>query len=425
MSNPLPAARSIFTISRLEKIARETRLVVRKSAKFNPSNFLLSLLKSVCSGHASFNQLAITLARQGAPAISKQALFKRFNTRTVSFLLQLIHDLLTTHCAPVCGPFQKAGFNRLLVEDSSTLRMPKTNARDFPAHGNASGATAGVKCDLCYDLLSQKPVSFGLHGATDQDRTIGKDVLALARAKDLVMRDMGYFDLSEFAYLESIGAFWFTRLPLGVNLVSTEGKPLEDLLENATGSQIELPVLVGAKAHPCRLVAVRADPKTVEKRRRERHQAARRVGKTAPRKALLRDGWHLMLTNIPAEKISVEALAELYRARWAIEIQFRAWKQSTHIEAALNRRSNADHLESLVCASMIVALLGLRQMSIYARKMGLESLSPEKLMDWLVQEITSEEKLECLAKKPPAWKHIKRETRNRQSTIATGIRALS
>jgi hypothetical protein len=38
------------------------------------------------------------------------------------------------------------------------LRLPKSNAELFPAHGNASGSTAGVKCDLCYDLLSQEPV---------------------------------------------------------------------------------------------------------------------------------------------------------------------------------------------------------------------------------------------------------------------------
>lgn len=175
-----------------------------------------------------------------------------------------------------------------------------------------------VKCDLCYDLLSQQPISFDLHGATEQDRTIGKETLALTRKDDLVIRDMDYFDLSEFAYLESIRAFWFTRLPLTVKLVSTAGISLEALLRNAPGNQIDLEVLAGEARHKCRLVAVRADKQTAEKRRRDRHKKAQELGKKASSAALERDGWHLMLTNLPPERISVATLAGLYRSRFAM-----------------------------------------------------------------------------------------------------------
>ncbi len=36
--------------------------------------------------------------------------------------------------------------------------LPKANVEVFPTHGNARGATAGMKCDLCYDLRSQEVV---------------------------------------------------------------------------------------------------------------------------------------------------------------------------------------------------------------------------------------------------------------------------
>ncbi len=105
------------------------------------------------------------------------------------------------------------------------------------------------------------------------------------------------------------------------------------------------------------------------------------MGKTAISAALARDGWHLMLTNLPTERIGVATLAGLYRSRRAVEIQFRAWKQSMHIAAALNRKSNKWHIEALVYGSMIVALMGLKQMAIFASQVGLAVLSPEKIMD--------------------------------------------
>jgi len=57
-------------------------------------------------------------------------------------------DLLADHSADVLAEFKSSGFTRILVEDSSTLRRPKANADLFPAHRNASGSTAGVKCNL-------------------------------------------------------------------------------------------------------------------------------------------------------------------------------------------------------------------------------------------------------------------------------------
>lgn len=425
MLNTSLTARSLFSVSRLNEIARKTGLVTRNSRKFSPGNFLLTLLKSVCSGKASFNQLALSLHGADSPAMCKQAVHKRINRFAVTFLLQVISDLITNHSTSTLDEFSRSGFKRILVEDSTTLRLPKTNAELFPAHGNANGSTAGVKCDLCYDLLSQQPISFDLHRATEQDRSIGKETLALARKNDLVLRDMGYFDLSEFAYLEGIGAFWFTRLPLTVNLVSVTEAPLEKLLEDASGNEIDVNVFVGKARHKCRLVAVRADMETAEKRRRDRRKKARELGRTASRAALARDGWHLMLTNLPADRIGVATLAGLYRSRWAVEIQFRAWKQSVHIAAALNRKSNKWHVEALVCGSMIVALMGLKQMAIYARQVGLALLSPEKIMDWIVDDISRREDPEKLATVPPDLGHIRRDIRSRKSTVIEGLTALS
>ena len=137
MHNTLPAARSLFSISRLEEIARRTHFVVRNSRKFSVAAFLLVILQSVSSGKASFNQLAMALMDLNLLSTSKQAIHKRINKHAVSFLHQVIQDLLVGYSDYVLEEFNNRGFNRILVEDSSTLRLPKSNAELFPAHGNA------------------------------------------------------------------------------------------------------------------------------------------------------------------------------------------------------------------------------------------------------------------------------------------------
>ena len=42
--------------SQLDALARETKLIVRSSAKFSAAGFVLSLFKAILTGKASFNR---------------------------------------------------------------------------------------------------------------------------------------------------------------------------------------------------------------------------------------------------------------------------------------------------------------------------------------------------------------------------------
>src|SRR5690606_442771 len=138
-----------------------------------------------------------------------------------------------------------------------------------------------------------------------------------------------------------------------------------------------------AGAKRCRLVAVRAASGVANERRRKRKCEAKKTGKAVCRKGLVRDGWHLMVTNLCGEELAPQKLAAVYRARWGVEIQFRAWKQSCHLDAGLNRRSKESHLRVIVIAGMIAHLIGMHVGRLFASKIGIERLSYEKLYDLL------------------------------------------
>lgn len=425
MSRTSPTGCSKLILPDLEKIAIATKLIIRKSSKFSAEGFLTSLLFAASSGQGSLNQIVQNLKNRVIQAMARQSLFERFSPKSTAFLCGVLQDLMEQRYQPVRSAFSNSKIRRIIVEDASAQVLPKSNAKNFPAHGNHHGKTAGVKIDFAYDLLSGTMVSHTLELATTQDKTIGKEIIPNVLPGDLVLRDMGYFILDEFTAIERLGANWLTRLPLTTGVILEYETTLEKKLSQTKEKTLDLTVLVGEQKKKCRLVAVRASPEIAEKRRRERRQKAAQNGKQACPKGLARDGWHLMLTNLNQEEATVAQLAEVYRARWAVEIQFRAWKQALNLTEALNRKSNEHHIQALVLAGMIAHQLGMALAQLLVTQVGRSRLSFEKLYDSLAQSLLRIDSLSELLDFSPDPRHIKRDKRKRKSPIETGITALT
>jgi hypothetical protein len=425
MSKALPAGRSWPSLPDLDLIASQTRLIIRHSRKFSAAGFLQSLLSSVVTGLASLNQIAGDLKDRDHPGMARQSLHERFDIRSTAFLMAVLCDLMEQRYSTAVTVVGSTAIQRILIEDASGQVMPKSNADTFPAHGNHHGRTAGVKIDLAFDLLAGSIVSHGLHAATEQDKTIGKEFVIEVRRGDLVLRDMGYFILSEFTAIEQLEAWWLTRLPLTTGVMLANGRSLEKHLKSFQGNIIDIDAIVGEQGKKCRLVAMRAAPEVSTARRAERRKKARKSGKNPCPKGLIRDGWHLMLTNLSREQADVSQLAAIYRARWAVEIQFRAWKQALNLDKALNRKSNEHHLQALVLAGMIAHQLGMKIAQRIGSMVGRSNLSYEKLYDLLAVRLVKARDLAELTAFSPDRRHIERDKRTRKSPVESGILALT
>lgn len=428
MSSNSPTDCSKLILPDLNLIATQTKLVVRKSARFTPDAFLQSLLESVACGLASINQIAGSLKERVPRAMARQSLHERFSPHSTAFLMSVHGNLIEQRFEPTRLALKSTELNRIIIEDASGQVMPKSNAENFPAHGNHHGSTAGVKVDLAYDLLTGSTISHTLELATTQDKTIGKELLVEVQKGDLVLRDMGYFSLAEFTAIERLGAKWLTRLPLTTGVMLEKEESLEKHLKRCEKSQEilrDIEVVVGAEQKRCRLVALRATQQVTEQRRRERRKRAKENGKPVCAKGLVRDGWHLMLTNLERAEATVKELAEVYRARWAVEIQFRAWKQSLNLSKALNRKTNPHHMEAIVLTAMIAHQLGMRIASLLEKQIGRARLSFEKLYDVLAGYIVKAKSFREMVKFEPDPRHISRDKRTRKSPIESGITALT
>lgn len=425
MSKALPTGRSWPSLPDLDLIASQTGLVVRKSTRFTPDAFLQSLLAAVALGKGSFNDMVGIIKPLVDSPMARQSFHERLSPRSTAFLLAVLADLMEQRYQPAAAALAGGAIRRFLVEDSTTLAMPKTNAATFPAHGNRHGHTAGVKIDFAFDLLTSAIVSHTLQLATEQDKTIGKEFVVEVRAGDLVLRDMGYFIFAEFEEIERRKAFWLSRLPLTANLVVEGGRRLEDHLKRSTGDIIDIEATVGEEGKKCRFVAVRAAPAVAAARRAERRKKALERGTQPCPDGLVRDGWHLMITNLTTAQASVKQLAAVYRARWAVEIQFRAWKQSLNLEKSLKRRSNEDHLQGLVLAGMIAHQLGMRIGARLGQLVTSGRLSFERLYHQFATHLIRSRTLAETDAFPPDFRHVSRDKRRRKSPVKSGILALA
>jgi len=414
--------KSLF--DQLEPLARKSGFIVRRSKGFSASGFVLTLIKSVITGKASFGNLVSTLGRMEQNCISRQALWKRMDLSTMPFMLEVVGLALKQRWGKE-ALIATGVFGRVIIEDSSQVKLAKANHVDFPGHGNADGVTAGCKFDMAFDLLTGEPVAGALHLATEQDREIGKDLVDQIRENDLYLRDMGYFSRDEFARIEARNAWWLSRVPINVCIHGPGHRKLENILRNTKGNRVELKVSLGESGHQARLIAERAAPEVASRRRRERREKARQLGKEPNKDMLTRDGWYILVTNVGEDVMTASNLFKLYSIRWQIEITFRAWKQSGNLVSALARKSNQIHLQALILASMLLLILTMKIASLLQETYQMICISIEKIAGDLVGFVLELRSIMNLADYDPDPRYVKHERRTRLALREIAVSCLS
>ena len=424
-----PSAAAAFSnelIGEFDNLARETKFIRRESGSFSAGGFVLTQLKAVASGEASFNQMASSLGRCEKWAQSRQALHKRIGQSAVDFMAEAVKVAISRRCGALEQTCRGA-FAAVHVEDSTQHKMAKANSGDFPAHGNGHGATAGCKVDLSFDLLGGEPGALSFDGpgqrAGQKPRRYG------GRGRAGLTRHGLFFGRRVRAHRGPRGVLAEPAAGRGGRGV-TGGQKLEDHLRRTRAGTVNIVDIGGARlgvaAHGVRLVAVRADKAVADKRRRERRAAAKKAGVTVPKDTLLRDGWHIMVTNVGSDRFGAGDLAAFYSLRWQIEIVFRAWKQSGNLAAALDRKSNPNHLTGLVHAAILWLILTMKTASVLQAHAGVNSrvVSIEKLAKDMAVHLLTLVSLDGLSAYTAHWRHILMEPRKREPLMAKGLRLL-
>jgi hypothetical protein len=338
----------------LLSLAQQSGFVRRRPRKLTPLLLVQSAVLLVSQSTVCLRHWAVLVGLLGQSCLSKQALWERINSRAVAFLQAVLARVMARQArlASWARPAALAGFNRVLVQDSTTIKLCPKLAAAFPGSRNQLGAGPGqLKIQCIYNLLTQSFVAFSLSGFNRNDQAAAHDAARLVGPGDLVLRDLGYFVVSTLEQIAQAGAFFLSRLRLDTGLHDARtGQPLDLLRALKRHGQLDRWVLLGEGRLPVRLVAVKL-PQAVaaQRRRKARQNRDRRCHPNARHLALL--GWAIFVTNVPRQVWNAKTVAHVYGLRWRIEIIFKTWK--SHFRLTQVPRGSAAQLEAMIYARLI------------------------------------------------------------------------
>jgi Transposase DDE domain len=342
----------------LDQLARDCQVVHRERAFTGQSLLLMIVATLLHKPDATWTDFHLTAARLGLQ-ITRTAVEKRFaaGQSLVDFLRSVLERALQK---TVIGDPSSADllqrFTAVLVGDASTIALPDDLADLFPGCGGTVGTSrAALKIQVLWDLKTNTLVQLHLEPGRASD---AKSPIAVTEAKPgtLLIYDLGYFDLSRFAVLDTQQAKYVSRLQYGVQVYDTEDKPLNLLAylsAQATGLVDREVVLGKSERLRCRLIAIRVPEEIANRRRQQARETARRKGRTPSEEYLELLGWSLFITNNTEEALTWKEVVVLYRARWQIELLFKLWKSHNQLARS---RAGASTLE--VLALFYAKLLG-------------------------------------------------------------------
>ncbi len=352
--------------SQLANLAKKVGWIKRTPRKLTPICFVRSILLAVSQGEASLRLLATSIGLHGDDLVSKQALWERVGPEAVELFKAVLGDLLSKAAMLSSQPLPNIeGVRRILVQDSTILNLHKKFSHLFAAGKNQHGVSAALRLQAVFDLISGTAIDLSLTPYLENDQSASGQILPLLRKGDLVIRDLGYFCAKVFAQIAQNSAYYITR-HLGTRVLQLpveKGGERLDLLAHFQrhapnpGDVVDLDVVVGdgQKTYPrfdCRLVARRVPEQVEAKRLRKVNQEDRKQqpGRRRSKRYKQLLGWEIYLTNLPADRLGVDRVTQLYRLRWRLEVIFKAVKSKTPLTALAQHRSNQYHVKVLILA---------------------------------------------------------------------------
>jgi hypothetical protein len=341
-----------------ERAARDSNCV-RRQRRFTGPLWVQTLVLG-CLQHpdTTLSHLAQMAATLGVP-VSPQAIAQRFTPATADCLRQVLEQAVQQRIGAQAGaaPVLER-FTEVVVLDTTTIALPAALATAWPGCGNGSAPSAaalkaGVRLDLRRGTLTGPLVESGR--THDRCCAVTKEPVPPGALR---IADLGFWSVPELAKLGADGGFWVSRLQAQTGVLTPTGTAfdLDQCLATTPESMLELAVQLGkTQGLPARLLAVRVPPEVAEERRRRIRADAKRRGHTPRQARLHRADWLLLVTNVPAERLSVAEALVLLRARWQIELLFKQWKQGGRIDVA--RSANPYRMLAEVFAKLIGMVL--------------------------------------------------------------------
>lgn len=328
--------KDMFEKGFLRRIARETKFVQR-DATLTAEGFISLCIfyeKSICE--ASLSKLSTILTIDENIHLSPQALSERFNEYAVEFLKTILKETIIRQNKVLANDSNnlKRMFNRINVVDATSFKISNNLKSSYKGTGGHS-ANAAVKIQLQYDVLSGQILACDIGKGASSDSAYVKEVQKNIQTNDLILKDLGYFNMGDLNYIDKKKAHYISKIKKYTIVYINDEKQYSqvDILEYvktlSEGQTLDIPdAYIGANEKlKTRLIITKLSEENKMKRKIKNKLASQRYkrGMDAERSDLW-DSINVYVTNINEKMMQADEIHDLYSLRWQIEIMFKVWK---------------------------------------------------------------------------------------------------
>lgn len=212
------------------------------------------------------------------------------------------------------------------ILDSSPIQL-KGRGYDEWAKAFATSRNQGLKLHVEYDLQIESPTKVEMSYPNYNDSSMGNQWPIIANA--VYVFDKGYYDFNWWWSIHQKQAFFVTRLKKNASIIMQENE------ENISETILE-------------------DGTFKFKNKRPRGGKINLYGESLRRVSVYREGKTPLILVTNMHDVSAEIIADLYKARWEIELFFKWIKQNLKLKKFLGKSENAVKIQ---IATAIIAYL--------------------------------------------------------------------
>lgn len=348
-----------------QHLAFETDLI-RRSRKLSAESYAQGLVFGwLAHPDASYSQLQAMLALLGCE-MSAAALEKRLSQPQSAVFFHALLEQMVSQC--ICGPevdlaiFEQ--FDGVYLQDGTVIGLPNELEglyRGFGGNTPSSGRSA-LRVQVRLNLKTGGIQGPWLQPAVACEREgAGSLRQTPLPANALYVVDSHYPTLKIMQEMNQRGQWWLTHMKADLMIFDERGvsKSLPQFLaEHAHEPMIDQMVRIGTAPHLrqwVRLLAFGVSAQRAAQRRKQVNASSKtrakgsrgdvRVGKKRTRaskagrhrcragaKRIAVADWTILLTNVPAQRLSAVQARALMRARWQIELLWRLWKERGQLD---------------------------------------------------------------------------------------------
>jgi hypothetical protein len=320
----------------LEASAYDQNALLRRRGIRSASD-LLRLVLVYCQEDWSLRLLGIWAVLQGIGYLSAVALLKRLRN-SAAWL-----GFLMYHCLAVRGvELRESPGIHLSLRDATVINAPGSTGTEWRLHLKLD---LGRRCISAVELtdahggesLARLPIEPGEIQVGDRGYSHAKGIGAVLHAGAHVVVRINWYNLPLWTATR-------TKVDL-VAWLSQLSTPADQLvyLETPDGRFL------------LRVIAVPLPVQAAEEGRRRARKAATKKGHTVSAGTLLAAGFLLVVTDLPQTAWPIARILWLYRLRWQIELQFKAFKSLLHFDHL--RAKDPRLVRTYLYAKLLIVLL--------------------------------------------------------------------